>query len=454
MADPIVHITGGIPDIGTGNITTLGQTLVDGANATVGATADLAVTAGAAGTLSAKLRSISRDLVGGVVLQTGGNVIGSVSQNGTWSVRNQDGSGNLLTSVARGAQQALSVQLVDGSGNQITAFGGGTSSSFGTAFPTTGTAVGGEYLSSPPTLTTGQMVALQTDASGNLKTNLVNASLAVTQSGTWTVQQGTPPWSTTISGTATVVQPTAANLNATVTGTVGVSGTVAASCTQNATWTVQPGNTANTTPWLATINQGGNSAVVKAASTAAAAADPSLVVNISPNSPAMAMTQSGNWLVQGTVASGTTDSGNPVEIGGLAKTTNPTAVTDGQRVAATFDKQGKMVVVGALRQLKGRQVTTLTTTTLTAITAAGGAGVFIDLYALIVTNTSATSTSITITDGTTTIMTLACPAGDTRGFTVAVDSAIPQTTAANAWQGQLAAGVSSISITALYVSNT
>jgi len=41
-----------------------------------------------------------------------------------------------------------------------------------------------------------------------------------------------------------------------------VSGTVAA--TQSGTWTVQPGNTANTTPWLITINQGGNSATVTA----------------------------------------------------------------------------------------------------------------------------------------------------------------------------------------------
>jgi hypothetical protein len=33
---------------------------------------------------------------------------------------------------------------------------------------------------------------------------------------------------------------------------------------QSGTWTVQPGNTANTTPWLTTINQGGNSATVTA----------------------------------------------------------------------------------------------------------------------------------------------------------------------------------------------
>ncbi len=33
---------------------------------------------------------------------------------------------------------------------------------------------------------------------------------------------------------------------------------------QSGTWTVQPGNTANTTPWLSTISQGGNSAIVSA----------------------------------------------------------------------------------------------------------------------------------------------------------------------------------------------
>lgn len=44
---------------------------------------------------------------------------------------------------------------------------------------------------------------------------------------------------------------------------ITVDGTVAA--TQSGTWTVQPGNTANTTPWLATINQGGNSAAVTGA---------------------------------------------------------------------------------------------------------------------------------------------------------------------------------------------
>lgn len=54
---------------------------------------------------------------------------------------------------------------------------------------------------------------------------------------------------------------------------------------QSGTWTVQPGNTANTTPWLTRLHDGTNAVAVKAASTAAVAADPSLVVGLSPNSP-------------------------------------------------------------------------------------------------------------------------------------------------------------------------
>lgn len=41
-----------------------------------------------------------------------------------------------------------------------------------------------------------------------------------------------------------------------------MQGTTPWSVSQSGTWTVQPGNTPNTTPWLSTINQGGNSANV------------------------------------------------------------------------------------------------------------------------------------------------------------------------------------------------
>jgi hypothetical protein len=154
---------------------------------------------------------------------------------------------------------ALRVNVIAGSG------GGGTSSSFGSAFPATGTAAGAEYLSTPPTLTNGQMVALQTNVSGALKvdgsaitqpvsgtfwqaTQPVSGTVTANQGGTWTVQPGN-----TANTTAWLVTGTGGTFP--VTGTfwqatqpVSIASTVAV--TQSGTWTVQPGNTANTTPWL------------------------------------------------------------------------------------------------------------------------------------------------------------------------------------------------------------
>ena len=84
------------------------------------------------GTESSALRvTIATDSTGVLSVDDNGaslTVDGTVAstQSGTWSIRNQDGSGNNLTSAARGSERALSVQLVDGSGNQVTSFGGGT----------------------------------------------------------------------------------------------------------------------------------------------------------------------------------------------------------------------------------------------------------------------------------------------------------------------------------------
>lgn len=58
--------------------TSFGSTVADGANVVEGAVADAAVAAGATGSISAKLRAISRDLVSNIVLAAGSNVIGHV----------------------------------------------------------------------------------------------------------------------------------------------------------------------------------------------------------------------------------------------------------------------------------------------------------------------------------------------------------------------------------------
>lgn len=88
--------------------------------------------------------------------------------------------------------------------------------------PSSPTPIACAYNTSPVTLTTGQAGWVQCSDAGALVT------------------------SSTVSGTVTAAQATAANLNATVVGT----GTFATQAAQTGTWTVQPGNTANTTPWL------------------------------------------------------------------------------------------------------------------------------------------------------------------------------------------------------------
>lgn len=77
------------------------------------------------------------------------------------------------------------------------------------------------------------------------------------------------------------------------------------------------------------VTDGTSTAAVKAASTAAAATDPALVVSVSPNSPAT---------VVGAAASGAATAGNPVLIGGLDTTSTRTIRTD---------TSGNLSIVGA-----------------------------------------------------------------------------------------------------------
>ena len=82
MADPVVHITAGLPDSGTGNITTLGQTLLDGANATHGVTTGAAVITDAAGTFQQYLRGIVKLLAGTLTVASH-----AVTNAGTFAVQ-------------------------------------------------------------------------------------------------------------------------------------------------------------------------------------------------------------------------------------------------------------------------------------------------------------------------------------------------------------------------------
>jgi hypothetical protein len=126
---------------------------------------------------------------------------------------------------------------------------------------------------SAPTWTDGYMVPLSTDTSGALR---VTGTISASNPSVSTTGTSPPASATYIGGSVTTAAPSYTNgqmsgLSLTTNGllridgsgvTQPVSGTVTAN--QGGTWTIQPGNTANTTPWLTTINQGGNSATVSA----------------------------------------------------------------------------------------------------------------------------------------------------------------------------------------------
>lgn len=168
------------------------------------------------------------------------------------------------------------------------------------------------------------------------------------------------------------------------------------------------------------------------------------------------LTVDGTLTINGDVAHDGIDSGNPVKVGGQARQTNPAAVADADRVNAIYDDIGRQVITGSIRDLKVNQQTTITSSTSeTTIVTAGAAGVFHDLYGLIISNTSATGLSVTIKDATagTTRFIIYVPATDTRGFMLPESAGHNQAAAANNWTATCSASVASVQITALCVKN-
>lgn len=393
MADPIVHITNGIPDSGTGNISTLGMLMA-------------------------------------------------------------------LFPPALGAGGGLKI---DGSG---------------TALPISGT------------VSISGGVAVTGAVTANAGTNLNTSALAV-ESGGNLAQIVTTLGAVTVSPTANTIGDRLKSINTTLGSPLQAGGNIGNSvfgASQSGTWTVQPGNTPNTSPWLVTINDGTNSATVKAASTPAAAADKSLVVAISPNSfgnntmansfpvtlasnqsafpvtvasttitGTVAVTESGTWVVGANSATGSAVPANAFFGGGIAKTALPAAATDGNLAGVMLDKFGRQVVIpGTIRDLVGTQTTTLSASTAeTTIVTAGGANVFDDLSMLVVSNTSAaTNTRIDFRDttgGSVLFSLMSIGGGPPVGFAPPIP--IPQTSANTNWTAQCATSTTDVRIYALFQKN-
>ncbi len=172
---------------------------------------------------------------------------------------------------------------------------------------------------------------------------------------------------------------------------------------------------------------------------------------------AVLATQTGTWntVDAGDVAHDAADSGNPVKVGGVARSSQPTKVASGDRVNAYFDLVGRIVTTPYVpRELVGRQVTTLTNTTSeTTIITAGGANVFNDITHLAITNKSATGTVATLKDGTggTTAGIFYIPAGS--GMISNYTVPLPQASANANWTLTLGTSVDSVYVTTAFAKN-
>ena len=263
---------------------------------------------------------------------------------------------------------------------------------------------------------------------------------------------------------------------------VPISGTVTAD--QGGTWTVQPGNTANTTAWKvdgSAVTQPVSAASLPLPTGAATSAKQDtqqtaldaikIAVEILDNvvsgseaqvdivssalptgastlaeqqSQTASLSVMDDWdnaasdgaSVSGDVAHDAVDAGEPVKIGGKARTANPTAVAANDRVDAFFDDVGRQVTFNGVPRdlLVSPTITTITASTSeTTVLAAGVAGVFHDVYGIIITNTSATATEVTFKDSTagTSRFKISAPANDTRGITLPF--VVPQSSANANW---------------------
>jgi hypothetical protein len=157
----------------------------------------------------------------------------------------------------------------------------------------------------------------------------------------------------------------------------------------------------------------------------------------------------------GGIAHDGADSGNPLKLGLYATTTNRTRVASADRVDAIADTAGRQVsVLGQVRDLRGKQTTTISASTSETTIVTAAASTFNDLVALVISNTSATAARVDIRDTTagSVLFSLYIPAGDMRGFSLSGFS-IPQTTVNTNWTAQSSASVTDLRVLAIFEKN-
>lgn len=246
------------------------------------------------------------NVIGHVITDSGSTTVVTgtvaVTQSGTWSTRTQDGAGTAITSTGgaldinlKTSSITLPVSLTSTTVTGTVAVTQSTSPWIVAGAAASGAAksgnpvqMGGVFNTTQPTVTTGQAVEAQSTARG--------AQIVSTGVDTFNVTVNTPlPAGTNVIGHVI----TDSGSTTVVTGTVAV--------------------TQSTSPWVVSLTSTTITGTV-------------------------AVTQSTTpWTVQGDSASGAAKAGNPVQIGGVFNTTQPT-VTTGQTVESQATARGAMIV--------------------------------------------------------------------------------------------------------------
>lgn len=130
------------------------------------------------------------------------------------------------------------------------------------------------------------------------------------------------------------------------------------------------------------------------------------------NSPSINISQIGAGAI---VAEDTASTANPIIVGGVVRTALPAAtVVAGDAVRSTFSRSGQIVTKeNAPGDLDFYVNATVTTNAQTAIRAAQGANIIQSVTQITYQNTNATATTLTIQDGSTTLVTWSIPASMT-----------------------------------------
>lgn len=297
--------------------------------------------------------------------------------------------------------------------------------------------IGGQFNTTPTTITSGNISPLQLDNAGNLLSK-INVALPTGANTIGAVTQASGPW------TSNVTQINGSAISTATTGTqlVGLADGAGNKLTTNSTtYTAKFALDGNLLGTLGTAFSTAGKVDVKGA-------DGDVFVRQATASNLKAQVVAGD-------ATGSAVPANAYYDAGLAKTALPTAASDGNLTGVMMDKFGRQVVLPVtIRDLVGTQTTTISasTTETTIVTAA--ASTFNDLLLLVCSNTSATAARLDFRDttGGSVLFSIYVPAGDVRGFSLG-GVPIPQTSVNTNWTAQSSASVTDLRIYAVWVKN-